>query len=309
MEHITDNLYRKKWGVFNHFLAQEKMADEEWCTCVNNFDTELVAKKLHEMGAGYYFITIMQGTKYMCAPNMVYDEIAGVKPGEACAQRDLIEDLYQSLSKYDIDLYLYYTGDGPWKDEEIGKRFGYNDQKEQVTEEFVRKWSAVLEEYAVGYGDKVKGWWIDGCYDYFGYNDELLKKYYDAVKKGNPRAIVAFNNAEALRAYLETGKSEPEMLKKWCKYEEYTSGEMVDFILVPEKAFIDGARAHLLIPLGIAENGGWCQRGIKRDREYLKEYVRKVNQVGGVVTIDIFVDKYGRFDEEQMQVLKGIGNL
>jgi len=26
------------------------------------------------------------------------------------------------------------------------------------------------------------------------YNDELLQIYYDAVKKGNPNAIVAFNN-------------------------------------------------------------------------------------------------------------------
>ena len=38
-----------------------------------------------------------------------------------------------------------------------------------MNDEFIEKWASVLEEYAVRYGDKVKGWWIDGCYDYFGY--------------------------------------------------------------------------------------------------------------------------------------------
>ena len=74
-------------------------------------------RNLHEMGAGYYVITTMQGRKFMIAPNKTFDRIAGTKTGEACAARDLVQDLYQALSRYGIDLYLYFTGDGPYKDE------------------------------------------------------------------------------------------------------------------------------------------------------------------------------------------------
>ncbi len=45
------------------------------------------------MNAGYYFITLMQGSKHMLAPNKTYDSIAGTKPGEACAVRDLPMEL------------------------------------------------------------------------------------------------------------------------------------------------------------------------------------------------------------------------
>lgn len=59
----------------------------------------------------------MHGKRYMCSPNSTYDKIGELNPGEACSVRDLPMDLYKALSKYGIDLYLYYTGDGPHKDE------------------------------------------------------------------------------------------------------------------------------------------------------------------------------------------------
>ena len=48
------------------------------------------------------------------------------------------------------------------------------------------------------YGDKVFAWWIDGCYynaGHYHYNDTLLKYYHDAIKTGNPQAVIGFNNA------------------------------------------------------------------------------------------------------------------
>ena len=58
---------------------------------------------------------------------------------------------------------------------------------------FVQRWARVLEEYTVRYGDKVSGWWVDGCYQtYYGSgdaSDNKLHPYYLAFKKGNPQAI------------------------------------------------------------------------------------------------------------------------
>jgi hypothetical protein len=48
--------------------------------------------------------------------------------------------------------------------------------------------------YALRYRTLVSGWWIDGCYTYFGYNDDLLKPYFDAARAGNGQALVALNH-------------------------------------------------------------------------------------------------------------------
>lgn len=303
-----DRFYSKKWGVFNHFLyviqnnpnhPNSYGKETDWDTLVHEFDTETLAKNLHEIGAGYYVITVMQGTKYMLAPNSAFDKIAGTKPGEACSTRDLIEDLYQSLSKYDIDLFLYFTGDGPYKNIEEGKKFGFIEPRDVgVTRPFVEKWASVLEEYAVRYGDKIKGWWIDGCYkDWFKYTDELLEIYYKACKKGNPSALVSLN--PGLKEKIEIGFS----------FEDFLCGEQNDFTAIPEQRFYGTAQAHILAPLGTGGNvlGCWGSFGAKRDAEYLTEYIKKVNQAGGVLTIDIGVYRDGKFDDTQIEVLKAVG--
>ena len=133
MSKQQDAFLARRFGVFNHFLysAPSSRPDTlaaqptpDWNACVEHFDVEDMARRLHAVGAGYYWITIMQGRKYMLAPNAAFDAIAGTKPGEACAHRDLIADLAEALARYDIDLFLYFTGDGPYLDVEIGKKFG-----------------------------------------------------------------------------------------------------------------------------------------------------------------------------------------
>lgn len=301
-----DRMYEKKWGIFTHYLyatpsAPDQISGEpDWNRRIENLDAEQIAETLHSTGAGYYFITLMQGRKYMLAPNATFDRIAGTIPGEACAKRDFVMDLALALKKYDIDLYLYYTGDGPYGDVEVGQKFGFVEPRENVTMDFVQKWASVLEEYAVRYGDLVKGWWIDGCYStQFNYTPELLRPYYEAVKKGNPNAVVAFN------------KGLSESLEKWYPDEDFTCGEKIDFTYIPESRFIDGAQAHILAPVGIPnpdnEYDLWCRPGCKRDADYMIDYVRKVNQAGGVVTIDIKIWSDGSFDPEQIEMLQKLG--
>ena len=301
------------YGVFNHFLdgmqnnSQNPIScgkTRSWNELVGQMDAEKIAAQLYDAGAAYYFITIMQGTKYMLAPNQTFDEIAGTKPGEACATRDFPMDLAKALSKYGIKLYLYYTGDGPWKDEVIGKRFGFTDPREDVSEEFVKKWAAVLEEYAVRYGDLVNGWWIDGCYGpghtdiKFHYTDELLDYYYSAIKQGNPIAAVAFNNGVF-----------PDVLK-YYPHEDFTAGEFNFFDTYPKGKFTDGALSHVLAPLGISvdgtEWGSWGAVGCKHSREHMIEYVRRVTEMGGAVTIDVALFADSSFDPEQLQMLKAM---
>lgn len=301
--HITDRLHDSRWGIFNHYLWGNKFAESgaaSWDDCVKGIDVKKLASDIHESGAHYYFITLMQGFKYMIAPNKTFDEIAGTKPGEACASRDVILELADELQKYGIDLYLYYTGDGPYKNEPEGKRFGFIEPRNVgVTKPFVEKWAAVLEEYAVRYGDAVKGWWMDGCYTGFlKYDDELLSIYHKAIKKGNPNAVVGYN--DGVFPYY----------KKHFSTEEITCGEFNDFYVVPRQRFIDGAQAFMLAPLGVSPTGNewdeWGRRGAKHDGRYMHDFVSCVNANGGVVTIDVYVSPTGSLDPEQMKVLQKI---
>ena len=289
----------KKWGVFNHFLYHESGPGEiDWNARCDQFDHERIARDLHAIGAGYYFITLMQGRKYMAAPNSAFDAIAGTNPGEACARRDIILDLADALAKYDIDLYLYYTGDGPYKDVEIGKRFGFIEPRQNISLDFAEKWASVLEEYAVRYGERVKGWWIDGCYDFFGYTQKTLAPYAKAIRKGNPSALISMNNGVK------------DDLFSWSDNEDFTSGEFNDFTCIPKSSDINGSVPHILAPLGISpdgsEWGGWAKTGCKRDGIYMRDYVRRVNKAGGVVSIDIKIHYDSTFDPEQLECLSMI---
>ena len=297
----TQRLHDSKWGVFNHFLGHGVKSAQEWAAMVNAYDVKKVADQLEACGAKFYFITLMQGRRWMCAPNATYDRIAGTRPGEACAERDLPMELAEELNKRGIDLYLYYTGDGPYIDEEIGPRFGLTEPRFiGVTRPFVEKWASVLEEFAVRYGDRVKGWWIDGCYaNFLSYTEDLLGLYRAALLKGNPDAIVAMNNG--VKGYYT----------RYTKHADFTSGEFNDFYCVPKERFIEGAQAFALIPLGAWGPGrspSWCGAGTKRSADYVADYVKMVNENGGVVAIDVAVGKDGSWRPEQMEVLKAVGH-
>ena len=298
-----DRLYEKKWGIFTHYLEgiqnnpgnplNQGAGRTAWNDCVNAFDVGKLADALYRAGAGYYFITLMQGNETMIAPNRTFDEIAGTKPGEACAERDLVEELYDALAPRGIDLCLYYTGDGPYKHPVIGQRFGFTEPRSDgVTAAFVEKWAAVLEEYAVRYGDKIRAWWIDGCYrDYFRYDDTLMEPYYLACKKGNPDALVAMNNGVL-----------PDYRKNYAG-EDMVCGEFNDLTVIPRSRFVDSAQAHLLARLGET----WSRIGCRYSGRYLRSFTACVNEAGGIATYDCALYRDGTIDGEQIAALSEIG--
>ena len=312
MPELTDRLYSKKWGVFTHYLEHEQNvpgnfsctveAATSWNGCVNELDVGLIARQLKDAGAGYLFFTVMQITKYLCAPNDTYNKITGYKPGEAASERDLINDLYEALNPLGIDLYLYYTGDGPRLDPVAGPAFGFlGGAEKNASHAFVAKWASVLREYCVTYGDKVKGWWIDGCYkspNKCTYDDDKLKIYKDAIRDGNKNAIVAFNDGIK------------ERVSYYSAHDDFLAGEMHDFVDIPDSRFINGKQWHILAPIGVPPDGNkhtaWCKPGVNRSGEYMRDYVRKVNEKGGVVTIDVCLKRDGSIPKEQIDVLKAI---
>ena len=305
MGHVTDRLCEKKWGIsMTYSYPRVKKEGMTWDECVHSVDVPRLARELHEMGVGYLLWGVVHNSPHMNVPNATYDALVGTKPGEICSTRDVVSELSDELAKYGIDLYIYFPGNGPRVESEITHKLGfwydnaelYDEKGMPVPDEknplllekrlnmpFVEKWSSVLREISLRYGDKVKGYWLDNFLRRMGFNEELMKPYYDAAKAGNPNAVVCFNRG--VTPYLKRGYSE----------EEFTAGEFNEFEFVPEGRFTDGLQNHVFAPIGPT----WGREDARYTREYMRDYIRKVNAQGAVVTVNVKVYTDGSMNEAQ----------
>ena len=295
----TDWFRDAGWGVFVHYLWDvQNVGGREntqgkpptnWNALVAEFDTEKFADQVKQTGAPYVFFTMMQRTRYLIAPNATYDKLTGYPPGEACATRDVVLDLHRSLDKRGIKLMLYWTGDGPRQDTQAAKGMGGWNGK--VTDQYVQNWADVAAEYSQRYGDKVKGWWVDGCYGYIGYNEPRWQTLAKGIKSGNPRAIIALNNPSMSHANSLTD----------C--DDFTTGEVNQLSDIPDDRWRDGKQFHVLSFLG----ADWGKPGCRYDLPFLADYISQVNAAGGVVTIDIALFRDGSLDPKQVKLLSQLG--
>ncbi|WP_138476792.1 alpha-L-fucosidase [Dyadobacter bucti] len=292
----TDWFKAAGWGVFVHYLYDVQCAGDhittmdgvsDWDKCVGEFNTEKFAEQIKSTGAAYVIFTMMQRTRYLIAPNKTYDKLTGFKPGEACSKRDLVEDLYKSLNKRGVKLMLYWTGDGPRQDDKAAKAMGYT---EKVSEEYVQKWADVAAEYGERYKDKVAGWWVDGCYDYFGYNEKKWSILAKGLRAGNPKRIIALNNPKMTSSNSSTSE------------DDYTTGEQHVFGEIPTSRWRDGVQWHILSHLG----NEWCAPGLRFKPGFMGDYIRKCNKAGGVVSIDVCLFRDGTIETSHLECLRGI---
>lgn len=310
----TDWFRDRKWGVFVHYLYQNqnKTAPEgelPWDEHINKLDVKKIARQLHEVGAGYFCFTLQQQNRYLAVPSKCHEEIMGMSRGVVTPHRDIVPELYEELSKYDIDLMLYFTGDGPFNDGSTedpnhgGVKYGYTTHAEPVTVDFVRKWATVLEELSVRYGKMVKGWWLDGCHPCIEYDEEKWGIMADAVHKGNPDALIAFN------------ASIVEQVTSFSPLDDYAAGERSWFDQLPPSRFIDKDKQwHIFTYLGydretFGVHDGWGKPGCRFTKEYIYDFVKAATDKEGVVTLDTRMDRYGKFDSEQFEILKMLKDI
>ena len=316
----TDWFRQAEWGIFVHYLYDcqglstriakswefaewgdltnkgqnfgTRIANTEehtsWDDMINKFDTERFAADVAEAGASYVIFTMMQRTRYLIAPNETYNQLTGYKTGEACSSRDLVNDLLESLDKYGIKLMLYWTGDGPKQDKQASEGMGGWDG--QVTDEYVRNWAKVAAEYGNRYGKKVYGWWVDGCYEFIGYNQDRWSMLAEGLRAGNPRRIIALNNPSGTHANSSS------------REDDFTTGEVSNFGEVPVSRWVDGVQWHSLSYLGKY----WCMEGLRYDRDWLAQYIHRCNQAGGVVSIDVLLFSDGSLERSHVITLKGV---
>jgi hypothetical protein len=285
-----------RWGVMTHYLADWRArADkvettvENWNQMIDNFDVEGLANQLESVGAAYYLITIGQNSGYYLAPNATYDKLSGVVPSK-CSKRDLVSDLYGPLNKRGIKLMVYLPSGG---------FRGQSDRTDPRRREAQLKWEQVIRDWSTRFGDKVVGWWFDGCYypnTMYRYPDPPnFKSFAEAARAGNPNNAVAFNPGVIDRALSIT------------PYEDYTAGE-INFldrasIRRSTNGVIDGAQIHYLSFLGQT----WGMGEPRMTAEKAIADSLKIIQLGGAVTWDTPIQRNGLIAKEYMEQLTAIG--
>jgi hypothetical protein len=289
----TDWFKEARYGAFMHFLP----GDAQGLALVERFDVEALARQLQAMGVKYFVITLGQNSGYFNSPNAAYDRYTGYTAGERCSKRDLPLDLYRALKPKGIRLMLYLPAQTPNRDTRAQRAFGLPEGPldQPINAEFARKWAEVIREWADRYGDKVAGWWFDGCYRHVHFNEAIAGIYAAAVKHGNPHAIVAFNPGVQLIHYTEA--------------EDYTAGETNDPLeLIPSSRRLEGSQWHVLTFIG----SSWGQRNTRFTAEQWAAWVKAVAAHEGVVTLDMGpnydpkVGPIGSLAEEQVDQVKAI---
>ena len=264
----TDWLSAARLGAFMHFLPGDAAAFAK----VNDFDVAALATQLEGMGAKYLVFTLGQNSGWFNAPNAAYDRISGYQPGERCATRDLPLDLYRALHARGIRLMLYLPCQPPNQDARAQKAFGLpqGPRDQPIDLAFAKQWAEVIHEWSARYGDKVSGWWFDGGYQGIHFNEDIAGVYADAVKRGNPKAIVTFNPGVRLIRHTQA--------------EDYTAGELNQpFNIVPAARWVNGSQWHALTFLG----SNWGQRNVRQPTERWRTWFQKVAAQGGAVTLDM----------------------
>lgn len=195
----------------------------------------------------------------------------------------------------------------------------------------------MLREYAVRYGDKISGWWLDGVYrEYYKYNDALLEKYTEAIRAGNPKALVAFNTFGCPPAVGSWPGGCPPIGDKTIdptsQFADFTAGESDSFKQLPVNRFVNRnndsvAQWHSLHYLGSQWAGpGSCQcadaKGVPalmdncscagcvpHTAAELRRYSDAAAAKGGVVTVDVQLLRNGSMNADQVALFAAAWKL
>ncbi len=306
----TDWFMKCRWGILTHYLADAAsnlkpidLTPDDWNRRIDAFDVDGLARQLAEARVPYFFITIGQNSGFYLSPNAAYDEIVRISPSR-CSRRDLIADLARAFEPHGIRLMVYLPGGAPATDRVAKERLETPRDDRMTT--LQRNWERVVREWALRWGRRVHGWWVDGPYDAAAYRHPDAPNYRsfaEALKAGNPDSLVAFNNGLRTPVYSMT------------EFEDYTAGEIErDMSVAPGNTpdysrlenysrYLNGAQLHVLTIMG----EWWGKGPVRFPDELTIGYTKFINSKGGVVTWDLPLTRAGLIDESFRPQLAALG--
>jgi hypothetical protein len=317
----TQWLREAGFGLMFHYLdkpassnVESPTSSEDWNRRVDAFDVASFTRQVNNSGAGYVIFTLGQNTGHFCAPNSVYDDLVGVKPS-LLSKRDLIAEIAASLAP-EVKLIAYLPSHAPanhreaisalrlqpsWDGSAWGlKRFWPDaENADDRLSEFQTHGEAIIAHWGQMWGDKVHGWWIDGCYFadrmYRSEDGPNFASFAWALRAGNQKRILAFNS----------GTAKP--LERLAAEQDYTAGEFSNKFPAHDvwtklEAETDGMQTQLLSFLG-----EYWGRGEPRFPDGLvSSYTQYLNQRGIAMTWDVPFSETGIIPESFLRQLEGI---
>lgn len=185
---------------------------------------------------------------------------------------------------------MYWTGDGPKEDKADSAALGFDGC---INDEFIEKWFNITRYYSEKYKDMISGWFIDGCYDHIGYNEDILAEFAKNLKAGNPDAVIAFNKGWAYH----------NAFRKSSYAADYTAGEMYGMHYPCKNLDIDGIRWHHYLPMGHE----YCAEHVVYTNTQMIEYIKTCVGNGGFLTLgNAATGDAHQMDEAQMHQLRMI---
>ena len=317
----TDWFKDAKWGVFMHFLASPpssiggSLPADDWNRQVDAFDVHGLAAQLADVKARFFFLTLGQNSGHFCSPNATYDRLTGVQPSK-CSRRDLVAELYDALAPHGIRLLVYLPSHAPMSDPAAVRAlrcippwdFGMwspplntysptdaegNDARLTL---FQRNWEAVIREWSQRWGNKVCGWWFDGCY----YADRMYR-HPDEPNFHSFAAAVRAGNANSLVAWNPGVMNPPQCMDR---EEDYTGGEINEPQEVDSPGrWLEHEQFHMLTYLGQS----WCRGPIRFSAEQAIAITRAITDYAGVVSWDVPREANGLIPATAMDVLRAVG--
>ncbi|MFH0991094.1 MAG: alpha-L-fucosidase [bacterium] len=300
----TEWLKHAQWGIMTHYLADwrarvdnEAMSVDTWNEMIDHFDVKGLAEQIASVGAGYYLITIGQNSGYYLAPNATYDRFVGSTPSK-CSRRDLVADLFEELNDKGIKLMVYLPSGAPAGDSISRARLQWQNGPNR-NRDFQIKWERVIREWSERWGQKISGWWFDGCYwpntMYRSTEPPNFASFAAAARAGNPQSLIAFNPGVVYRSLSIT------------PFEDYIAGEIdqPDRISIKRanNGKIDEAQIHVLSFLGER----WGMGSPRFTTEQVLDWSKKVLTEGGVITWDVPLQRNGLISQPFIEQLTALG--
>src|SRR5262249_26027937 len=232
-----------------------------------------------------------------------FDELFPTVGGKS-ARRDLVADMSAALHKRGLKLIVYSTSTGPLGRAAEANRAGETPRpavRDLRDKERMRNWESVLRDWSLRWGERVDGWWIDGCYTpngTFRFPDPPnFESFAAALRAGNPNSVVTFNPGVVDRVISFT------------PFEDYTAGEINDLERSQIRRLVsgryDGARADNLSYLG--QPWGKGHPRYSDLNAVAIPWTIKLVQAGGAMTWDVPVQTSGTISDPFMEQLRAIG--
>lgn len=300
-----------RYGIFLHYLSNSNMTDEQWEKKVKSFDSEVFASAAETAGASWVTVTLTQADGRYCIPiETIFAEsdIPGfgsgtVKAKGVAAEDDLVARLYTALSAKGIKLMLYWIPSAPSGNAELAAEMGATEMVSgnwSINETVYTNMSAAMRTVSEYYGDKISGWWIDGCYDSVDFTETVADGYKAALTAGNADAVVAFNNG---------AKADD------CRFEceDYTAGEICHPDTLDITDIYDYSADSRWSPLGYQKHfltflgDNWGFPGTHYDTDALvKHCYDNILSRGAAISFDVACSSSGTIDAAQLAQLEAL---